>query len=806
MENLGTTHEKAARKPEVNRVKDLIKKDNLLTRDRKFQDGKESAVVRSFGMQGIETIDDLFNRTDAPGYNHDKAKETLIVMATAVYESMVESGDQKLMDAVVAGSYSVEKLLPEQWVGGDAADPENGSRFASMVTKNFIDKFGSEENKAKVFAAMETLDYLKNNPDLGTDNFWERQAVETYKAISEIIPMGRSEIEVRVKAAEYINSLVENAPEDTNPKKEENNGKKGNKETKENVPEETEDQKARRLKQEEVDNSEEGVYLRGEIKNMPKEKELQMDLARKILDILEFRQLDPWSIEGSPYKSYLDSISKDVSVNKDVKQEIETRLRLQKTMGALASAGGWLEGSSSIMEVLTRAQNECGLFTLKDLNFLLRGKGGLSKATTEAWNMFEEINIGAKQDENGIIKYGNYHQILLDILDDKTFCKKHKVDKIDGFADAGIIAPEFVDKEGMWVDAYDNYFLDANVERKKVVRAFMAEKIKKGNGNVSTYEAEKGVELAWNFMIATGENAIFNTVFAEHYDLSEFMLTKLDTLDRMSEKKQKTIGAMTCMRKITSLAPTWLRYMSDRTVFGQLKAEDIKVERLAEITKYNMDYWYCSMVTKKIFELKKVMRSEDAAAAREFTSAAMPAKLKSMGEWINKAAKFPSVILDKEDKPIYSEKVIEKNGKVKKDVAEQMRVGRKMKDGTIRYYDVDRPLTITDLAYERRSRRMRFLMVAGWAEQAISNSELSWTAGSWKTFRDILTREYAFDEDNPKDVKPFISEGDMKIIDSQIMGEILGRYPKLDELDKIRKSREKGTWTFLKARPQSFNI
>lgn len=237
MENLGTNQEKAVRKPEVNRIKELIKKDNLLTRDRKFQDGKERAVIGSFGMQGIETIDDLFNRTEAPGYDHNKAKETLNVMATAVYESMVESGDQKLMDAVVAGSYSVEKLLPKQWVGGDAADPENGSRFASMVTQNFIDKFSSEENKAKVFAVMETLDYLKNNQDLGDKGFWERQAVETYKAISEIMPMGRSEIEARIKAVEYINSLVGDTSKDNSSNKEESSEKKENKNGKESVAE-----------------------------------------------------------------------------------------------------------------------------------------------------------------------------------------------------------------------------------------------------------------------------------------------------------------------------------------------------------------------------------------------------------------------------------------------------------------------------------------------------------------------------------------------------------------------------------------
>lgn len=226
MEQLGSPQEKAARRPEVDRVKKLIKEGDLLKpRDPDFPSTGtgEKNVVRSFGIQGVETVDDLFNRTEAPNYDPHKAQEALRVMSTAVYESMIESGDPDLMEAVIAGSYSTERLLPPEWVGSDASDPENGSRFASMVTQNFLDKFTTEPNRARVFAALETLDYLRNNPDLGTEDFYRRQARETHKSISEVAPMGRSEIEARAWALEYVDGVIEGS---SDTEKAVDNGKK----------------------------------------------------------------------------------------------------------------------------------------------------------------------------------------------------------------------------------------------------------------------------------------------------------------------------------------------------------------------------------------------------------------------------------------------------------------------------------------------------------------------------------------------------------------------------------------------------
>lgn len=206
MENLGSSQEKAARRPEINRVKNLMGSD-FFKRNTEEKEIKAKEIIGSFGMQGIETIDDLFNREQAPGYNPQKAQETLRILSTAVYENMNEND---LAQAPIAGSYTVEKLLPQAWIGNDAKDPDNGSRFASMVTQNFIDRFGSEENKNKVFAALESVDYTINFP---RPNAEEQRLDEIEEAgiaskeIRSLFPSGQGAVEAKKEVLRYLKTV-----------------------------------------------------------------------------------------------------------------------------------------------------------------------------------------------------------------------------------------------------------------------------------------------------------------------------------------------------------------------------------------------------------------------------------------------------------------------------------------------------------------------------------------------------------------------------------------------------------------------
>ncbi len=206
-ENLGNSQEKAARRPEIDKVKNQMG-TNFFKLEPGERERKAREVISGFGMQGVDTVDDLFNRTQAPGYNPEKAIETLRVLSTAVYENMNESG---LPYAPVMGSYTVESMLPSALIGQDASDPENGSRFASMVVQNFIDKFGDDVSKNKAIAALEMLDYVRNYPDQGIE--LRKQVKKTIKDINSISPIGRGAIEAKSVVLKYLEAELKKLSE-----------------------------------------------------------------------------------------------------------------------------------------------------------------------------------------------------------------------------------------------------------------------------------------------------------------------------------------------------------------------------------------------------------------------------------------------------------------------------------------------------------------------------------------------------------------------------------------------------------------
>jgi len=536
--------------------------------------------------------------------------------------------------------------------------------------------------------------------------------------------------------------------------------------------------KSNKVKTKESENSDRFV--------IPVEVEKQYDLARSLLDEIEFRGMDPWEISAGRLKDALDALRMSNIVDAEVKQEIESRMRLQQTMGYMSGADGWLDLKTPkpIQNQLLGVKGSAGLFKYEDLRFYLGLENGLSVGMARAWNLFEKINIGAS--EKGIANAGGYHDILVDIAANPAFLAKHGIDTatMTEWVKGGTGLPSPVDKEKMWNDAFSNYFMDGNEPRKALVRAYMAEQImnlNKGNigpenRDMTMYEAVKGVELAWNFMVASGEVSNFNIGFAGHRDDTELFHTKLDTLDRMS--KGKPIGALTCLQRITSIAPPWLRYMSDRTIFGRLNAEDIKIDRMkGDIgSKYSIDYWYGAIVTQKLFELKSVMRAEGTTPK---DLANQPA-LKKIGEWVAKAAKYPGVILDSNGRPIV-------------DTANGDKLDAK-----------GRPIVVTEAAKTKRERRIRFLLVAGWAEMIVSNIDLGWNPSEWKSFKDVLTRPFALNEDGK--IGTFITKDEMEYIDVNIIGRKLGMYPNLMQLENIRSSRKRGTWIPSKIEQKSYNV
>ncbi len=204
MENLGDSREKIARRPEVDKVKGLMGVD-FFKNSATEKETKAKNVIRSFNMQGIETIDDLFNRTEAPNYNQNQAKEKVNILATAIYETMQESGDKEVIEAAISGSFSIAKQLPPAFIGEDRSDLENGSRSTALVFQNFVDKFATETDKAIVYNAMENFDYIKNNPEIGIET--GEAAKEALEQIKTVSISGKDSIESRARLVAYLSKM-----------------------------------------------------------------------------------------------------------------------------------------------------------------------------------------------------------------------------------------------------------------------------------------------------------------------------------------------------------------------------------------------------------------------------------------------------------------------------------------------------------------------------------------------------------------------------------------------------------------------
>jgi hypothetical protein len=155
--------------------------------------------------------------------------------------------------------------------------------------------------------------------------------------------------------------------------------------------------------------------------------------------------------------------------------------------------------------------------------------------------------------------------------------------------------------------------------------------------------------------------------------------------------------------------------------------------------------------------------------------------LKKIGEWVAKAAKYPGVILDSNGKPMV-------------DTGKGDTLDTK-----------GRPIIVTEAAKAIRERRIRFLLVAGWAEVAVSNIDLGWTVADWKTFKDILTRPIELDEAGT--TGSFITPQEMEFIDKTIIGRnAIGVYKKLGILESIRIARQKNYPIILKPSQGSYDV
>lgn len=166
------------------------------TEKEKNESGKK--IVESLKINknsvAIDSVEELLQMQNDPSLG-DKSKENIDermgCLAEAIYREMAESSNDEIKKDLLAGSYSIEKRLPENMSGlGDAV----------------VNKFtGNQE----IRGIMEQVDYIKNDPSLNVETFLLEQVQEAKIALSAVKIDFRDKREMSAKMMElkYLSDL-----------------------------------------------------------------------------------------------------------------------------------------------------------------------------------------------------------------------------------------------------------------------------------------------------------------------------------------------------------------------------------------------------------------------------------------------------------------------------------------------------------------------------------------------------------------------------------------------------------------------
>lgn len=544
-----------------------------------------------------------------------------------------------------------------------------------------------------------------------------------------------------------------------------------------------------------------GFEKSGEV-SLPRDRESQLQVVRSVLDEIDLHKINPWDpIAGVPYLRALENYCKLPYLDKTIKQEVWARLHAIVMCNAFTEAQEKLgQSPSAIWAVIDRVRTTTDgkLISPEDMHFYYRGgeNRGLSKAISEAWGKFEDINNG----EGKRPGYGAYNDIFTDMLDAR-FLNEQGIERamvLDWMKTAGMgLAVTEVDSGGMWIDGFNNYYLDKNEKRVEAVQAFIAYSIRKNNPEITEYEAKKGAEYAWKVQVGTGRAARYNLNFSGPADWSQIMLTKLASLDDHS--KGKSAGEWVMARNMISLCPDYMGYITDTTIFAKLYAKDIPVELAQSGGVKPMDYFYGKGILSSYIETVWNTIKSEYSTPEDISKA----DIGGLYAKFNKVAGMPMIILNKEGKPI-----------VKKEFKQKDQNGHDVLVAADEVDNKGRPTKVTTAAKAERAERARALWVAEVMQSAVTNINLRWTRAAMLRFRQKLLEPIQVSESTgeskgfvstltsskdtlkPGKVVYFISKDVLAELEKAFLGSVGDLpggsiYPKLLDVEKANEGIDK---------------
>ncbi len=560
-----------------------IKKANIfdLSVDEDVRNQKALEILDTFKLKVNDVESFYLTEKDSSKSERVKgmAKKEKEILGRVVYRALAENEDPDKRILVVAGSYSVESVLPSKLKG-----------LGDVVANNFT-------NNRDIRGALETVDVIKNDPDLNQDGFLLQQ-VKAQKSNLERARVDftkKDEMLAKAKATKYLNDLQNElgggvSDENKNNDRRNNRNKdNGDKTENGNNGEEKEydmnDDRYERLYTKETSVKQLTKIARANLDRIEGMEELSnryrltgqpTDVLDTIMYRLENGLID--NAEGEEKKEY------DL-----LRKEIKARLTIFD-IGKLASDVSFrISDRGGMSDIIDQAAKMNRIMDREVLTYCFSESSMKDDKGKEvgfdipaAWDLIQKANF-------------DYRSILKEAYN-SGFAKDYKGDEKQ-FLNVGKTCVEGRGV-GLFLDK------DRDPSRALIVENYIISKLGK-NG-------KKAYQLANELVNATGERPAFNFDFVKGDNFSEAIYFRDYRNDDAS--KGKKVGPY-ASRGIQSLAHGWLRYFSRSTdlsdQMGPIDSEEV-VKNLHEMKgKKDSIMYFCKILPSYVGSVKSALMDSD---------------------------------------------------------------------------------------------------------------------------------------------------------------------------------------------------
>lgn len=203
----------------IERMKEVVNKSGVLLMEESGDKDKIASKVLedALNIQGVSDIRDLLAATDNRNINQKAVEDKINNFGVAIGECIKELGNEggDLKEALVAGSFSLEKKLPKAWAIENTDKSGNEISLAAVVCDASVN-ISNRETKMAIIQATEWIDYGVNHKQDGVT-----LNEEVNNAIRELDAMGKksfnnNERAVIRKKLDYLKGLKTNFHSENN--------------------------------------------------------------------------------------------------------------------------------------------------------------------------------------------------------------------------------------------------------------------------------------------------------------------------------------------------------------------------------------------------------------------------------------------------------------------------------------------------------------------------------------------------------------------------------------------------------------